>query len=66
MSIQDAITSLENVGKNARLYCSMPVVEGVTPIALLESEKSEEIKRILEGIKDERQLATSLIEVITT
>jgi branched-chain amino acid aminotransferase len=44
MSIEDAIATLTTVGKKARLYCSMPVVEGITPLALHDPEKSEPIE----------------------
>jgi len=44
MSILDAVTALKAVGQKARLYCSMPVVDGITPLALLNPEKSERIE----------------------
>lgn len=43
MSMQAAIDALKNVGKNARVFCSMPALEDVTPLSLMESGKSEEI-----------------------
>lgn len=41
MSKQDAIETLKAVGRAARLYVSMPVIEGVTPRGLMESPASE-------------------------
>jgi len=41
MSKKDAVEALEAVGRNARLYACMPVIEGVTPVGLIESKRSE-------------------------
>jgi branched-chain amino acid aminotransferase len=44
MSKKEAIEALVTVGRNARLYCCMPVIEGVTPIGLMESPRSEPLE----------------------
>ncbi len=44
MSKKDAIETLKTVGQNARLYCCMPVIDGVTPIGLMESPCGEPVE----------------------
>ncbi|MBN2492450.1 MAG: aminotransferase class IV [Planctomycetes bacterium] len=44
MSKKDAIEALVTVGRNARLYCCMPVIEGITPVGLMESPASEPLE----------------------
>lgn len=40
MSIQQALNALAEVGRSARVYYSMPEIDGVTPVALCDPERS--------------------------
>ncbi len=44
MSVQQAVDALREVGRTARVYCCMPDVEGITPLALLDPERTRVVE----------------------